>query len=268
MSLRLMIFRYSLMSLALLLSAASCRKSTPAEPPSEPPSASAPGGSSSAAPTSGAGGSAALPAPAAGQVNALPPGHPPVNPPAVTESRPAPVPLTSVPVAKVADGTFEHAGLVLTIPESWTNQPLPLTPMAPVCILHLPPEGAAQDLAEVRITYFPSMHGMPPDLNIDRWLKQMKDGEGKDLTREAAKITSRNVGDLSITIVDASGQIVISGPGMPATNIADGRMIAAIVDHPRGPHFIKITGPKVTLDKWAEAAYAFIETAKLDSAEP
>ena len=39
-------------------------------------------------------------------------------------------------------------------------------------------------------------------------------------------------------------------------------MIAAIVDHPQGPHFVKITGGVATMKRWEESIDAFLKSAQ------
>lgn len=147
-------------------------------------------------------------------------------------------------------------------PADWVSQPLSSNPMGPVAIFLVPPAEGDADKTEVRITYFPSMHNMPPEPNIDRWLQQVKLPDGSTPKREQAQITSLESGGTKITIVDVSGALSGGGPMMGGSNIKDGRMIAAIIDHPKGPHFFKLTGPKATVAKQADAAMAFIKSAQ------
>jgi hypothetical protein len=41
-------------------------------------------------------------------------------------------------------------------------------------------------------------------------------------------------------------------------------MIAAIVDHPKGPHFVKATGGIPSMKQAEEAIFAFLKSAKVN----
>jgi hypothetical protein len=134
--------------------------------------------------------------------------------------------------------------------------------MAPVAVYRLPtPDGGFDDVS-VRITYFPNMKGMD-DANIDRWIAQVTLPDGRKAARADAKIETTQLGPVRVTIVDISGTIS-AGPGMPGTGTkADQRAINAVIDHPKGPHFLRAAGTKAAMDHSADAIRACILSAKL-----
>lgn len=161
------------------------------------------------------------------------------------------------------DGVLHLEGLTLRPPADWVSQPLSSNPMGPVAIFLIPAVEGDTEKTEARITWFPSMRNMPPEPNIDRWLQQVKLPDGSTPKRDQAQITSLESNGAKITILDVSGRISGGGPMMGGTDIADGRMIAAIIDHPQGPHFVKLTGPKATVAHHVEAVLTFIRSAQV-----
>ncbi len=154
------------------------------------------------------------------------------------------------------------AGTTMTIPEGWKSQPVRKSMMGPVAVFHLPKaEGDPAD-AVARVTHFPAMKGMD-DRNIDRWLSQVKHPDGRDMTRDDAKISTTRQGMVKLTVVDVSGVVNPRSDGTGA-GAPDHRLIAAIVDHPKGPHFIKISGGLATMKHWEESINAFLKSAEAD----
>lgn len=177
----------------------------------------------------------------------MPPGHPP----------------TSAPTAAATPGAAALEGITMKVPEGWKPAPTPpgQMGMGPKAVYILPPAEGAEGEASVRITHFPGMKGMD-DMNIDRWLAQVKKSDGSAFTREEAKISVQPMGAIRLTIVDLDGSVKTDMPG--ASEAAHGqRMIAAIVDHPKGPHFVKVLGPASTIAKHADEVYEFLTSAKV-----
>lgn len=163
----------------------------------------------------------------------------------------------------VAIHVFRHEGITLTVPEGWTEQNVTPSPMAPKAFYRL--EGNEKEdiaSASVRVTYFPRMKGMD-EANIDRWLGQVRREDGQPCTREDAKITTTDLTNVRLTVVDVSGSLS-SDMGGNGTVVAGQRMIVAIVDHPNGPHFVKVTGPSETVAKWAASVHAFLKSARVE----
>jgi len=67
------------------------------------------------------------------------------------------------------------------------------------------------------------------------------------------------VGPVRITMVDLSGTVKLTMRDAAKPNQ---RMIAAIVDHPQGPHFVVSAGPGDSMEKWAVRIDAFLKSAK------
>jgi len=178
---------------------------------------------------------------------------PPDRPPAAASQQPT--------AGSNIDGATLHlAGITMTIPDGWVAQPVSPGPMAPVAVFALPKADGAQEDGSVRITYFPAMKGKD-DLNIDRWLGQTARADGTPTKREDAKIEYKDIGNVHLKTVDVSGAVKAT---MRSAAQPGGRMIAAIVDHPRGPHFVVATGETATIAKWERAVHDFLGSVKAD----
>lgn len=153
---------------------------------------------------------------------------------------------------------FTHQGVAFVVPEGWQKAEVdPSRPMAPVAIFNLPAEGEGSP-AEVRITYFPNMKGMD-DMNINRWVQQVnKNGAPAQLSD--AQVTEETQGMVRLKVVDLEGNVQ-SSMGDPATAQNNQRLIAAIVDHPQGPHFVRVTGDADVVNAWADSVFEFLRSA-------
>lgn len=153
-------------------------------------------------------------------------------------------------------------GLKMTAPPGWVREEPPQTPMGPVAVFKIPKTDPNAIDGAVRITHFPNMKGKEmDDRNIDRWIGQVAKADGSPMTRADAKITTSDVGSIKLTVVDITGSVK-----MTMRDAAQGghRMIAAIVDHPKGPHFVVTTGPIASMEKWASQIDAFLKSAKIE----
>jgi hypothetical protein len=161
--------------------------------------------------------------------------------------RPAPMP----------GKTLELEGLSLAVPEGWKPKEIQPGPFAAVAAFTLPrAEGDSAD-GSVRITHYPNMKGMD-DMNIDRWLAQVTHDDGSRYSREEAKFAVREMGNVRLKTLDMTGNVQATMADAPQPN---SRMIAAIVDHPKGPHFIIVSGKIGTINQWEGSVSAFLKSA-------
>lgn len=159
-----------------------------------------------------------------------------------------------------ADGTLTLQGITMRAPTGWKSHPPPSIAMGPVAVLSIPAAEGATGQAEVRITHYPNMKGMPPEPNIERWLSQVAGADGKPVPKDQAKIETLEHEGVRITLLDVSGKLT-AAPGMAGGVIENGRFIAAILEHDAGPHFVKITGGKDVMDACAAQALEFIKSS-------
>jgi hypothetical protein len=100
--------------------------------------------------------------------------------------------------------------------------------------------------AEAIVYYFGGSGGSV-DANIDRWVSQFRNATGGAVPTPVRK--SFASGSLKITAIDVSGTYVAeTRPGSNERfNKPNFRMYAAVVETPKGPYFIKLTGPSRTV---------------------
>jgi hypothetical protein len=93
--------------------------------------------------------------------------------------------------------------------------------------------------------------------NIDRWVGQFKHPDGTPVT--AAKAAQRKIAGLAVTKVEVSGSYV-GGMGAGASEQGEPgqRMIAAIVDTPKGPYYFKFLGDDAVVQENRAALEALL----------
>ena len=134
---------------------------------------------------------------------------------------------------KVADGK-----MTFTAPGSWEK----VTPKSNMLDAEFKVPRKGTDPADGRMTLMSA--GGSVQANIDRWKGQFS-GE------KTAKIDETTVAGQKVHMVNIVGTFMESsgGPFGPKTKRENYRMLAAIVEYGKaGKYFIKLTGPKETLD--------------------
>ena len=102
--------------------------------------------------------------------------------------------------------------------------------------------------AECGVYYFGAGQGGSVEANLDRWIGQFLQADGKP-SKEAAKVAKRMVHGLAVSIVDVSGSYTgMGGPtAQPAPAVASYRLLGAIAEGPQGSIFFKFVGPAKTI---------------------
>jgi hypothetical protein len=182
----------------------------------------------------------------------------PAAPPAATEPKKTVAADPAAPVnAKVKGSQLRLTGLTMIIPAGWESQTVQPGAMAPKAVYQIPPTKPGDDPGVVRVTYFPEMKGKD-DQNVDRWIAQVTKPDGSAAARADAKVEKTETGNIRLTTVDVSGTVKMT---MRDTPKPDQRMIAAIVDHPKGPHFVVIAGPAASMKTWEPDIMKFLKSA-------
>lgn len=116
--------------------------------------------------------------------------------------------------------------------------------------------GDGADEAVMTVFYFGPDQGGTVQANVDRWIGQFSQADGKD-SQAVAKVEDQKVGDLKVRRLDLTGTYADAmGPMMQAKAEpkSDYRLLGAIVEGPKGPVFFKLVGPSSTVEK-AKAAF-------------
>ncbi|HKB10260.1 MAG TPA: hypothetical protein VKD69_06390 [Vicinamibacterales bacterium] len=148
------------------------------------------------------------------------------------------------------------SGLLFTTPDGWKSSP-PASSMR-VAEFTLPHVAGDAEDAQLIVYYFGGSGGSV-DANMQRWLGQMQQPDGKP-SSAVAKKESRKVNGLTVSLVDVSGTYTAEmSPGSAAHHDnAHFRMRAGVVETPQGLYFIKLTGPEKTVAKWDAAFNQFV----------
>jgi hypothetical protein len=152
------------------------------------------------------------------------------------------------------------AALTFTTPPGW-RQGEPASSMR-VAELTLPRAAGDAEDAQLIVYYFGGQGGSV-DANIERWVGQIQQADGKT-SGAVAKKESRRVNGLAVTLVDVSGTYVAEiAPGAAERhNKPQFRLRAGVVQTSNGPYYIKLTGPEKTVAKWDQAFEQFVSSLK------
>jgi hypothetical protein len=156
--------------------------------------------------------------------------------------------------------SFVAAGLTFSAPPEWKTVPTSSSMrVAQFALPHAP--GDTQD-AELVIYYFGGSGGTV-DANIQRWIGQMEQPDGRP-SSAVAKQSRRTINGLAATLVDVSGTYVAENrPGSTERhNSPNFRLRAAVIETANGPYFIKLTGPASTVSAHEKNFEQFLSSLK------
>jgi hypothetical protein len=156
-------------------------------------------------------------------------------------------PAVSAGHGQNAGTVVELDGLQSRTPADWKE--VPTNQQFRYKVFRLP--GEKPDLeAELVIFYFGEGGGGGVDENIKRWKNMFQPPEGKTID-EVTKVTEFRVGEVPVVYVDIRGTYLFRPfPAAPkAEPRKDHRMISVIFRSPKGPYFIRLVGPEVTVTK-------------------
>jgi hypothetical protein len=148
------------------------------------------------------------------------------------------------------------AGLTFTAPDGWK----PGRPGSPMRVAEFTLPRAAGDPEDAQlVVYYFGGQGGSVDANIQRWLAQIEQPDGKP-TSAVAKRESRTVNGLPVTLVDATGTYVaqMTPGGGDRHHQPNFRLRAGVVQTANGPYFLKLTGPRATVARWSDAFDRFV----------
>lgn len=192
----------------------------------------------------------------------LPPGHPPIGAPNSQPQMPMSAPGAKPAGEPAKGGEVEVlAGIKMTTPAGWVPLELKAAGGAfsikPAAAFSLPKVDGDEEDASVRVTHFPGMKNVPAEAQLERWYNQFSQPDGK-ATKDVAIAQSFVLGDATVTLADIPGTMD-AGEGKKPNY----RLIAAIIEHPQGPHFVKVTGPTKTIDKWKDSIVEYVKSVEV-----
>lgn len=135
------------------------------------------------------------------------------------------------------------AGIRWTAPAAWKAEgPRPMRAATYTVAVAQGEQGPA----ECVVNYFGPGQGGTVEANVERWRAQVLGADGKPAV---AKVTTRTVRGVKVTVVDASGTYTGMGGPMAAggKKVSGYRLLGAIAEGRGGKVFFKFTGPMKTL---------------------
>ena len=152
------------------------------------------------------------------------------------------------------------ATLGFTAPAGW--KPVPTSSSMRVGQFAIPKSAGDSQDAEIVVYYFGGSGGTI-DANIERWIGQMQQPDGKP-SAGVAQRSKRTINGLAVTMVDVSGTYIAEmTPGASERhNSPNFRLRAAVVETANGPYYIKLTGPAKTVAAADKAFEEFLTSLK------
>lgn len=132
---------------------------------------------------------------------------------------------------------IEVAGYSFLSPEKWVSS----TPTSKMRKAQFNVPGDDGKDAEVAFFHFGGGGAGGVKANVDRWMKQFEEAKGRT-------VKSTVIGEIPVTYAQAHGTFLSGrsfGPKTPKANYA---LLAAIIEGKNGSIFIKMTGPKETVE--------------------
>jgi hypothetical protein len=144
-------------------------------------------------------------------------------------------------------------------PQGWQSR----TPSSSMRVTEFVLPGVEKGQDAELVVYFFGGSGGNVDANIQRWLGQMQQPDGRP-TEKVAVREARTINGLKVSTLDVSGTYVAEvRPGSSERHNSPGfRMRTAVVETPRGPYFVKLVGPGATVAKWNNAYNEFLASLR------
>jgi hypothetical protein len=170
--------------------------------------------------------------------------------------------IGAVAAAVVMAGTVAGAALKFDPPAGWVSKP-PASSMR-VAEFTLSKTGADAEDATVTVFFFGGQGGSVP-ANLDRWIGQIAQPDGRASKEVARTATLTTTSGLKVTLLDVSGTFVaeVSPGSAEHFNKPGFRQCAAYIDTPEGPYFAKLLGPAATVAKWYDSYIAYLKSARV-----
>ncbi len=150
-------------------------------------------------------------------------------------------------------------GMKSTAPKSWKD--VPTTSSMRYKQFSIPRAAGDAFDGELVIFFFGAGQGGGVDQNVSRWKTMFKPPEGKTVD-QISKLESTKFGTIKATVLDIRGTYLFKPvPMAPESEPRPNhRMVAAVLETPNGPYFLRFVGPEKTItqhkkdfDAWLKA---------------
>lgn len=155
------------------------------------------------------------------------------------------------------------ATLKFSAPAGWESK----TPASSMRVAEwtLPKADGDKDDASLVVYYFGASGGGGVQANMDRWIGQMTQPDGRP-SKDVAKTATMTVNGLKVSDVDVTGTYTAEmSPGAAEHFNSPGwRLRAAVIETSGGAYYVKLTGPAKTVAKWDASYAAFLKSLKYE----
>jgi hypothetical protein len=165
-------------------------------------------------------------------------------------------------VAVICATTLHAATLKFDAPAGWVSKP----PASAMRIVEYTLPKVAPDTEDAALAvYFFGAQAGTVQANLDRWIGQMTQPDGRASKDVAKTTTLQTTSGLKVSLVDLTGTYVAEmTPGSADRFNKPGfRLRAAVIETPDGSYYVKLTGPAATVAKWDTEFVAFVKSAKI-----
>lgn len=143
----------------------------------------------------------------------------------------------------------EIDGLKSRAPSNWKSEDP--TGQNRVYQFTIPKADGDKEDALLIVFFFGTGQGGGIEANIQRWKNMVKPAEGAKES-DAYKTTEFKIGDVKATMFEANGTYMLKkrpfDPNEKAEPRPDYRMVAVILETKNGPYYIRMYGPKKTME--------------------
>ena len=114
------------------------------------------------------------------------------------------------------------------------------------------------------VVYYFGGTGGSVQANLDRWIGQMQQPDGRDSRTVATSSALTSKAGLKITLLDIPGTYIAEvTPGSSERfNKPNFRQLAAVVETKDGPYFVKVVGPAATVARWEPSVRTFLASLR------
>jgi len=152
--------------------------------------------------------------------------------------------------------SFKVGAYTFSIPEGWTK----VTPSSSMRNAQLE-VARGTEKAEVTFFHFGGGSGTAAD-NVGRWFGQFS---GNDASRKSETV---EVGSTKITFATAEGTFSSGMPGAPTAPASGSALCGAILEHPDGDVYVKMTGPAAIVKAATDALKKMVTDSAKTPAQP
>lgn len=149
--------------------------------------------------------------------------------------------------------------LTFALPEGWIAE----TPAVALRKVQARVPRAAGDAHDAELTVlWRGAVGMGPlEAQLTRWSQQLTQPDGAS-SRERLVLSTRKVGGRDVTEAELAGTCVAEKqPGSPERwNESDWKLLGAVIESEFGPYYLRLLGPRATVDAAAAGFRALIES--------